>query len=251
MSLYFIAGPCAVESEEQVMSIAEKLNKLGIQYFRGGAFKPRTSPSSFQGLEYEGLKLLQKVKEKFNMKIVTEVLCSEDINSVSEVADVLQIGTRNMYNYSLLKKIAKKAPNKTVLLKRGFSATKKELLGSIQYLKDYGHKSDIIICERGIRTFTNGVYDRFTLDLALIADLKKDDSFSYNVIVDPSHAAGRSDIVSDLAYAGVAAGADALMIEVKLSEQCNPKCDANQAITIKELEKIINISKKISDFVSK
>ncbi len=232
-----IAGPCAVESKEQIFSIARQIKNLGITHLRGGAYKPRVSPKTFQGLGKKGIKLLQKVKERYKLKIVTELLSSQHIDEVCKVADIIQIGTRNMCNYELLKLIAKKYPNKTILLKRGFSATKKELLGSVDYLKDYGHKGEIIICERGIRTFANGEYDRFTLDVSFIADLKKDKKFNHRIIVDPSHPAGRSDIVKELTLAGISAGADGFLIEVK-EKDSKPLVDGKQAITLDLLKEI-------------
>ncbi|MEA3378186.1 MAG: N-acetylneuraminate synthase family protein [Nanoarchaeota archaeon] len=239
--LMLIAGPCTIETLEKTLSIAKKLKSLGIEYLRGGAFKPRTEPESFQGLGEKGLKILKEVKEKTGMKIVTEVMGPEEIELVMQYADILQIGSRNMHNYDLLKKIGKKASNKDVLLKRGMSATKKELLGSIRYLKQYGHIGRLYICERGIRTFSNGEYDRFTLDVSLIADLKD----SYDIIVDPSHAAGKSSLVEYLAYSGIAAGAKGFMIEVKANEEDIPKCDANQAITIEKFAEILRKCKEL------
>lgn len=234
-----IAGPCAVESYEQVIVIAEKLKEMGVEYLRGGAFKPRTNPDSFQGLGKKGLEILKKVKKKTGLKIVTEVIGSEDILTVSVYADVLQIGSRNMQNYDLLKKIGERAPEKTILLKRGMNATKRELLGSIKYLKQYGHKGEIMVCERGIRTFANNEYSRFTLDVNLIADLKNDKNFKYKVIVDPSHTAGRKELVEKLTYVGISAGADGAIIEVKPFEDYESKSDNEQAITLDVLERIV------------
>jgi 3-deoxy-7-phosphoheptulonate synthase len=238
-SLLLIAGPCAIESKKQILFIAKQLNLLGFKYLRGGAYKPRTNPKSFQGLGKEGLDYLLEAKRIYGMKIVTEVLSIDKINEVAKVADILQIGTRNMFNYELLKAIARQEPHKTVLLKRNFSATKEELIGSINYLIEYGHKGEIIVCERGIRTFANGEYDRFTLDVDFIADLKKDKNFKHKVIVDPSHAAGRRDLVKALTLAGMGAGADGFIIEVKEKEEDIPLCDANQAITIDDLKIIL------------
>lgn len=240
----FIAGPCSVESEEQIIEIAKKVKKLGIDYLRGGAYKPRTIPDSFQGLGKKGLDFLKKVKEKTGLRIVTELVSPEHIEEVIKVADVVQVGSRNMYNYELLKEIGKRASKKPVLLKRGMSATKKELIGAIGYLKKHGHKAEIIVCERGIRTFSNGEYDRFTLDLSFVADLKKDKKFNYRIIIDPSHAAGRSDIVENLSFAGMAAGADGLMIEVK-REGTTALSDDAQAITLKKLKYILKKSEEI------
>jgi len=247
-SKLFIAGPCAVESKKQIFSLSKKIKEAGFTHLRGGAYKPRTNPKNFQGLGKKGMNYLLEVKKKYKLKIVTELLSSQYLEEVCKVADIVQIGAKNMYNYELLKLIAKRFPRKTILLKRGFCATKKELLGSISYLKSYGHKGEIIVCERGIRTFTNGEYDRFTLDIALIADLKKDKKFPYEVIVDPSHSAGRKDLVKELTLAGISAGADGFIIEVK-EENSKPLVDVKQAITIKELVEIKEKSEKIMSII--
>ncbi len=237
--LILIAGPCAVESKDQLLSLASQIKYLGFDFLRGGAFKPRTDPKDFQGLGEKALDFLLEAKQMFGLKVVTEVLGPQQIELVSKVADILQIGTRNMFNYELLKAIARLQPDKTILLKRGFSATKKELLGSIAYLKEHGHKGEIIVCERGIRTFSNGEYDRFTLDVSFIADLKADKNFPYKVIVDPSHAAGRSDLVEPLTLAGISAGADGFIIEVK-EQGSKPLVDGKQAVTVEDLKRIKN-----------
>jgi 3-deoxy-7-phosphoheptulonate synthase len=249
--LIIMAGPCAVESKAQIMQIAEKLKKLDVDFLRGGAYKPRTRPRMFQGLEEKGLEYLALAKAKTGMRIITECMGPEEIVKVAKVADIIQIGSRNMHNYDLLKKIAQRAPKKPILLKRGMQATKEEVLGAIEYLKKYGHNDEILVCERGIRTFANKEYDRFTLDAGFIADLKRDPNFKYNLIVDPSHPAGRADIVEDLAYAGIAAGADGLLIEVKKDNKTSPLSDGNQAITLKKLEEIIQKSKQIYSITHK
>lgn len=249
--LLIIAGPCAIESKHQLITIAKRLKKLGVTYLRGGAFKPRTDPTSFQGLGEKGLKYLLEAKEKTGLKIVTEILDSSQTFLFKKYKiDVLQIGARNMDNYELLKSIAKNFPTSTILLKRSFSARKKEYLGSINYLKMHGHKGKIIACERGIRCFSNGEYDRFTLDVSFIADLKRDKKFNCDVVVDPSHAAGRADIVEDLTYAGISAGADGMVIEVKLNKNYVPLSDAEQAITIEKLNEIIKNSIKIKKILN-
>lgn len=236
---YVIAGPCAVESKRQIVSIAKKLKKIGVTHLRGGAFKPRTEPTSFQGLGERGLKYLLEAKNKTGLKVVTEILDASQIPLFQKYKiDVLQVGARNMDNYELLKALAKNVPNATILLKRGFCAKKKEFLGSINYLRLNGHKGRIIACERGIRSYSNGEYDRFTMDIDFIADLKKDRKFTYEIVLDPSHAAGRADTVENISYAGVAAGADGLIIEVKLNKKYIPLSDADQAITIETLKKI-------------
>ncbi len=234
-----IAGPCAVESKEQILDLAHTLKGIGVKYLRGGAYKPRTSPESFQGLKEKGLQYLAEAKAKTGLKVVTEVVSIDDIERIAEVADVLQIGSRNMHNYDLLTQIGKRAPSKTVLLKRGMQATKQEVLGAIGYLRSNGHLGRLYVCERGIRTFANGEYDRFTMDTSLIADLKQDPKFEYEVIVDPSHPAGRNELVAPLAYAGIAAGGDGLIIEVKRDNDA-PLSDAKQAITIEQLKEIMH-----------
>lgn len=205
-ALQFIAGPCSVESEDRMMRIAEALAGLGIPFLRAGAYKPRTSPYAFQGLEKEGLRILERVRERFGLRIVTEVLSEETVDDVAAVADVLQIGARNMQNFALLKKVGRcRVP---VLLKRGASATVEEWLMAGEYLLSGGNRQ-VILCERGIRTFSDHV--RNTLDVSAIAVVK---ALSHlPVIADPSHAAGKREFVVPLARAAVAAGADGLIIE--------------------------------------
>lgn len=206
-SLPFIAGPCAIETEEQAIEIAVAVKEAGAGLFRGGAFKPRTSPYSFQGLGEKGLKILAKVREEIGLPVVTEVMDCENFSLVEEYADVVQIGTRNMQNYSLLKRAGKSA--RPVILKRGMSATLQEWLMAAEYIMEEGN-SDVILCERGIRTFVK--HSRNTLDLSVILAVKKESHLP--VIVDPSHAAGVRDQVIPLAYAAAAVGVDGLMIEV-------------------------------------
>ena len=243
-----MAGPCAIESKEQIMEISKLLRDLGVTCIRGGAYKPRTSPNDFQGLGVKGIEYLAEAGQKVGLPIVTEIVNPSDIQVMQEHADIIQIGSRNMANYDLLKEVGKS--NKPVLLKRGFCATKKELLGAIAYIKNEGHSEELYVCERGIRTFANGEYDRFTLDLNLVADLSNDLDFPYKIIVDPSHPAGRSDLVANLAYAGIAAGADGLIIEAS----CDPylsqaRCDKKQHVTMKELETIIYKANKINELM--
>jgi 3-deoxy-7-phosphoheptulonate synthase len=202
-----MAGPCAVESEEQLTEAAKGVKAGGASILRGGAFKPRTSPFSFQGLEKVGLELLAKVKEHFNIPVITEVVDSRDVNMVSKVADILQVGSRNMQNFTLLTAVGKsKLP---VVLKRGFSCTVTEWLTAADYLLREGN-NQVILCERGIRTFEDST--RFSLDISSIPVIKK--SSHLPVIVDPSHAAGHFSLVPAIAKAAVAAGADGLLIEV-------------------------------------
>jgi len=244
MKPLIIAGPCAVEDREQIITIAKLVKECGVDMLRGGAYKPRTTADSFQGLGQEGLNLLEEAKAATGLPIVTEVVSPEHIVAVAKTADVIQIGARNMQNFELLKMIGERAPNTPVILKRGMSATKKELLGALTYLSKYGHKAEVYVCERGIRTFANGEYDRFTLDVNFIADLKADVEFKHKVIVDPSHPAGRADLVLPLALAGIAAGADGIIVEVK-REGTTPLSDASQAITVDVLKELIAKSKEV------
>ncbi|MCK5164379.1 MAG: 3-deoxy-7-phosphoheptulonate synthase [Desulfobacula sp.] len=206
-SLPVIAGPCAVESEQQVLSIARSVKDAGAKLFRGGAFKPRTSPYSFQGLGKQGLKFLAKVREETGLPVVTEVMDVENFDLVEEYADVVQIGTRNMQNFSLLRRAGKS--KRPVILKRGMSAMLQEWLMAAEYIMEEGN-NNVILCERGVRTFVR--HSRNTLDLSVVPAVKKESHLP--VIVDPSHAAGVRDQVISLAYASAALGADGVMIEV-------------------------------------
>ena len=205
--LVVMAGPCAVESEEQVLAIAHFVKKSGAQIFRGGAFKPRTSPYSFQGLGEEGLMLLEKVRQETGLLIVTEATDHSNIDVVERYADIIQIGARNMQNYSLLRRAGQS--KKPVLLKRGFAATIDELLMSAEYIMSEGN-ARIILCERGIRTFSDNT--RNTLDLSAIPAIKE--ASHLPIVVDPSHAAGRREYVIPLSKGAVAVGADGLLVEV-------------------------------------
>lgn len=205
--LALIAGPCAVETEEQIFSIAEFLSNKGIKIMRGGAYKPRTSPYSFQGLQIEGLKLLKAVATKYDMAIITEVLDLSLLDTVYPYADILQIGARNMKNYHFLKELGK--TDKPILLKRGMDATIEEWLLAAEYIL-LGGNSNVILCERGIRTFDHTT--RNTMDIAAIPIVKQLSHLP--VIADPSQASGNRDIVTPLSLAAIAAGADGLMIEV-------------------------------------
>lgn len=202
-----MAGPCAVESEEQIINVAIAVKSAGASILRGGAFKPRTSPYTFQGLKKEGLKLLSKARKISGLPIITEVVNPETAELVAEYADILQIGTRNAQNYELLKTVGKL--KKPVLLKRGMSMTIQELLMSAEYILSEGNRA-VILCERGIRTFETKT--RNTLDLSAIPALKEETHLP--IIVDPSHATGYSKYVPAMSYAAIAAGADGLMIEV-------------------------------------
>jgi 3-deoxy-7-phosphoheptulonate synthase len=202
-----IAGPCSVESEEQILETAEAVKKAGADILRGGAFKPRTSPYDFQGLEEEGLRLLRKAKELTGLSICTEVMSAQDVDLVAEYADILQVGARNVQNFTLLKRLGK--TNKPVMLKRGLSSTIKEFLLSAEYIVTSGNPN-VFLCERGIRTFET--YTRNTLDLSAVPVL--DELTHLPVFVDPSHGTGKRSLVAAMCRASVAVGADGLMVEV-------------------------------------
>lgn len=220
--LGIIAGPCSVESEDQIVTIARQVKESGAAFLRGGAFKPRTSPYSFQGLREEGLDLLKIAKEATGLPIVSELMSIHTLERFVEDVDVIQIGARNMQNFDLLKEVGK--TDKPILLKRGLSATIEELLMSAEYIMAEGNEK-VILCERGIRTFET--YTRNTLDLSAVLALKKLSHLP--VVVDPSHAAGMWWMVEALSKAAVAVGADGLMIEVH-NDPANAKCDGAQSI---------------------
>jgi len=241
--IVIIAGPCAVESEEQVFTIAEKVKNAGADLLRGGVFKPRTSPYSFQGLGVEGLKILKKVKEKLNIGIVTEVMNVDQIDIVAEVADVLQIGARNVQNFNLLKELGK--IRKPVLLKRGMATTIKEWLMSAEYILSEGNYN-VILCERGIRTFEDST--RFTLDLNAIPVVK---SLSHlPIIVDPSHGIGIRNFVPVMAKAAIAAGADGLIIEVHHNPE-EALSDGPQSIYPEQFENLMREIKRLAEAVDR
>src|SRR5450631_2389039 len=202
-----MAGPCAVESENQIMETAEGVAAAGARILRGGAFKPRTSPYDFQGLELEGLKLLRKAKERTGLGIVTEIMSDRDVDLVAEYTDCMQVGARNMQNFALLKSLG--SCGRPVLLKRGMSSTIKELLMSAEYIVAHGNPN-VILCERGIRTFETAT--RNTCDISAVPVLNE--LTHLPVVLDPSHATGKRSLVPALARAGVAIGADALILEV-------------------------------------
>lgn len=218
-----IAGPCSVESEKQTIETARAVKAAGADMLRGGAFKPRTSPYAFQGLGLNGLKILEKAKRETGLPIVTEVLDPRDVSWVSEFADVLQIGTRNMQNYSLLKEVGRAA--RPVLLKRGMYSTLEEWLNCAEYILSEGNP-DVILCERGIRTFEK--YTRNTLDLSAVPAIKE--LTHLPIIIDPTHSTGRISLIGPMCMAAAAAGADGLMIEVHYKPQ-EALCDADQALT--------------------
>ncbi len=229
-----IAGPCTVESYDQFYAGAKAVKQAGYEYVRGGAFKPRTSPYSFQGLGEEGLKILSEVAREFELKVVTEVMDPYDIEMVMEHADILQIGARNMANFSLLKRIgaAIAGTRHGAILKRGLASSVEEWLLAAEYITSEGGEN-VVLCERGIRTFENAT--RFTLDLSAVIVAKR--LTDLPVIVDPSHAAGRSDLVVPLSKAAVAAEADGLMVESHHDPQ-EALCDGEQALPIDALMKL-------------
>jgi 3-deoxy-7-phosphoheptulonate synthase len=206
-ALAIIAGPCAIESREQAFAVAERVQRAGAQFFRGGAYKPRTSPYSFQGLGEEGLRIMAEVRDQFGMRIVTEAIDNESLELVEEYADVIQIGARNMQNFSLLKRAGR--AQKPVLLKRGMSATLEEFLMAAEYVMSEGNYN-VILCERGVRTFAD--HTRNTLDLSLIPAVQRLSHLP--ILVDPSHGTGKRNKVTPLSRAAVAVGADGLMVEV-------------------------------------
>ena len=238
-----MAGPCAVESEEQLMEAAKAVKESGACILRGGAFKPRTSPFSFQGLEKVGLELLARVREQYDMPVVTEVVDPHHVNLVSKYADILQVGSRNMQNFALLTAIGKsKSP---VVLKRGFSCTVTEWLTAADY-RLAGGNNQVILCERGIRTFEDST--RFSLDISSIPVIKR--ASHLPVIVDPSHAAGHYSLVPAIAKAAVAAGADGLLIEV----HPNPKealVDGLQSLTPSDFARLMGELRSIAKSVGR
>lgn len=225
------AGPCAVESEEQIMHAASEIKRVGANMLRGGAYKPRSSPYSFQGLGAEGLRYLGAAGAAVGLPVITEVMDPRDVETVSEYADMLQIGSRNMQNFSLLVEVGKSG--KPVLLKRGLCATIEEWLASAEYIVKEGN-SNVVLCERGIRTIET--YTRNTLDVSAIAVVKQ--LTNLPVIADPSHAAGRTDIISPIALGSIMSGCDGLIIEVHPSPR-DALSDPNQQLSPYEFEKLV------------
>ncbi len=241
--IILIAGPCAIESEKQLDKIAKELSKSGVKLLRGGAYKPRTNPYDFQGLGEKGLKILKKIADKYGMATVTEVMDTKDVELVSKYADILQIGTRNMQNFALLKAVGK--TKKPILLKRGMGSTIEEFLSSAEYIMKEGN-SNVILCERGIRTFEDNT--RNTLSLATVPTVK---TLSHlPIIVDPSHSTGEIELITPMSKAAIACGADGLMIEV----HTNPKhalSDGYQSILPNEFKKLTEEIKPIIKAVNK
>ena len=236
--LGIIAGPCAVESEEQIVEIARRVKNSGANFLRGGAFKPRTSPYSFQGLELDGLKLMQIAKQETGLPIVSELMSISYLDEFVDTVDVIQIGARNMQNYDLLKQVGK--TNKPVILKRGLSSTIEEWLLSAEHIMAGGNKN-VILCERGIRTFET--YTRNTLDLSAVPVVKKHSHLP--IIVDPSHSTGSREYVESMAKAAVVAGCDGLMIEVHNNPE-KALSDGQQSITPDQFDRLMKKIKILS-----
>ena len=242
-NLGVMAGPCSVESEEQIVEVARAVKNSGANFLRGGAFKPRTSPYSFQGLELEGLRLLEIAKKETGLNIVTEIMSTDYIDEFVDRVDVIQVGARNMQNFDLLKQLGK--TNKPILLKRGIAATIEEWLMSAEYIMAGGNEN-VILCERGIRTYEN--YTRNTLDLSAIPVVKRLSHLP--IIVDPSHAAGHWYLVEPLAKAAIAVGADGLMIEVHNNPQC-ALSDGQQSIKPAAFDELMKKVKVIAEMEGK
>ena len=241
--IIIMAGPCAVESEQQLMDTAKAVKECGAAVVRGGAFKPRTSPFSFQGLEEEGVKMLAKVKSNLNIPVVTEVVQIQDIELLAKHVDILQVGSRNMQNFALLKELSKL--DHPILLKRGFSATITEWLTAADYLLAGGNQK-VILCERGIRTFEDSI--RFSMDISSIAVIKH---FSHlPIILDPSHAAGHFAFVPSIAKAAIAAGADGLLIEVHPNPE-EALVDGLQSLNIPNFKQLMTEMKLIAQAVGR
>ncbi len=242
-NLAMIAGPCAIESEEVLLEIGESVKNSGANILRGGAFKPRTSPYSFQGLAEDGLKILQSVGQQLNLPVVTEVMDPRQVELVERYADMLQIGARNMQNFNLLSEVGQ--TRKPVLLKRGLSATIKDLLMSAEYILSNGNEK-VILCERGIRSFDNST--RNVLDLSAVPNIQSESHLP--IIVDPSHATGRPDLIPSMALAGVAAGSDGIHIEV----HCQPEkslSDGPQALLPEQYTAVMKQIRSLTELFGK
>ena len=240
-SLAVMAGPCAVESREQLFEAAEAVKASGAQFLRGGAYKPRTSPYSFQGLEEEGLKYLAEAGERTGLKVVTEVTEVDNVAVVAEYADVLQIGARNMQNFRLLKEVGR--IDKPIMLKRGLSATLDEWLNAAEYIMSEGN-SKVIFCERGIRSYEP--YTRNTLDLSAVAAIKHLSHLP--IIVDPSHGTGKWRMIKPMCFAAVAAGADGLMVEMH-PNPARALSDGAQSLTPENFKEMMSGVTKLSKFM--
>jgi 3-deoxy-7-phosphoheptulonate synthase len=238
-----MAGPCSVESEEQLRTIARELQKSGVKILRGGAYKPRTSPYAFQGLEVEGLKILRKVADEFDMLVVTELMSPDVLDEFETYVDIIQIGARNMQNFSLLKALGKSS--KPILLKRGMAATIQEWLMSAEYIMAYGN-DDVILCERGIRTYET--YTRNTLDISSVLAVKELSHLP--VIIDPSHAAGRWNMIENLSLASLAVGAHGLIVEVHHDPE-HAMSDGAQSLKPKKYAEMAKKLNKVSKVLDK
>jgi 3-deoxy-7-phosphoheptulonate synthase len=241
--LMIISGPCSVESREQTFAVAERVSRAGARFFRGGAYKPRTSPYAFQGLGEEGLRILSDVRKQYNLMIVTEAIDYESLDLVEEYADVIQIGARNMQNYSLLKRAGRS--KKPVLLKRGMSATLEEFLMAAEYVMSEGNYN-VILCERGVRTFAD--HTRNTLDLSLVPAVQRLSHLP--ILVDPSHGTGKRNKVVPMSRAGVAVGCDGLIIEV----HCDPDralSDGPQSLYPDQFDELMQQVRQIAPIVGR
>lgn len=231
-----IAGPCSVESREQIIEIATELKEIGVDIIRGGAFKPRTSPYSFQGLGEDGLKFLKEASDLTGIPVISELTDANNIKLICKYSDVIQIGSRNMHNYALLKAVGN--TKKPILLKRGMSATISEWILAAEYIAYYGNKN-IILCERGIRTFEN--YTRNTLDLAAVPIMKNKTGLP--VIVDPSHGTGRRELIKPMSLAALGAGVDGIMVEVH-KDPDNALSDGEQTLNFEQYKNLVYEIKK-------
>jgi 3-deoxy-7-phosphoheptulonate synthase len=242
-SLAVMAGPCAIESREQAFAIAERVHRAGAQFFRGGAYKPRTSPYSFQGLGEEGLRIMAEIRERFGLRIVTEAVDNESLELVEKYADVVQIGARNMQNFSLLKRAGR--AHKPVLLKRGMSATLEEFLMAAEYVMSEGNYN-VVLCERGVRTFAD--HTRNTLDLSLVPAVRRLSHLP--IVVDPSHGTGKRNKVTPLSRAAVAVGADGLMVEVH-NDPDRALSDGMQSLYPQQFDELMDQVRQIAAIVER
>jgi len=241
--LAIMAGPCAIESREQALAVADRVARAGAQFFRGGAYKPRTSPYSFQGLGEEGLQIMAEVRDKFGLKIVTEAIDNESLELVEQYADVIQIGARNMQNFSLLKRAGR--AKKPVLLKRGMSATLEEFLMAAEYIMSEGNYR-VILCERGVRTFAD--HTRNTLDLSVVPAVQRLSHLP--IVVDPSHGTGKRNKVTPLSRASIAVGADGLIVEVH-TEPDKALSDGMQSLFPEQFEELMVQVRQIAPVVGR
>ncbi len=246
-TITMLAGPCSIESEEQLEQVGECLEGLGLHWIRGGAFKPRTSPYSFQGMGMEGVEIMRRVADRHGLNCITEVVDTTHVQAVHDVVDALQIGTRNMANFELLKVIAKvtEESHKPVLFKRGMASTIDEWLSATEYLTQYGNPN-MMLCERGIRTFEPST--RFTLDISAVPVVHT--RSLYPICVDVSHPAGQTALIPSLTKAAIAAGADSIMIEVHPNPKV-AKSDASQQLTLPQFEELMAELREVAAAVGK